>query len=700
MRRWTNAPMLVRSDTGHFLRASEADLGNADAFVVWDTKTGHAAAYDPARALDPARSERVALDGEYQVAIGGVRVACRPAFALYVENLKDFTPDHAAQLSGVPAEKIRALADEIARAKSLCYYGWTGIGQHGHASQIDRAIATLFALTGQYDAPGGNVWWASHPVAPISDYAMLAPAQKKKAIGLDKLPLGPPSRGWITGPDMYRAIIDAKPYRVRAVVNFGCNYLVSQPDPALGCKALEQLEFFVHCDLLHSPTSQYADIILPVNTAWERESLRVGFEISPEAQERVQLRPAMIAPIGEGKPDRWIAAELAKRLGFGARFYGGDFDAAWNDMLKPLNITTQELRARPEGVRLPLDHRFKKYADETDGVVAGFHTPTRRVELYSERLLRHGYPPLPQPQPPARDTKRFPITLTTAKNGYYCHSQHRGISALRRRSPLPRIDLSPGRRAPRHCRRRGGGNPHAHGRAVMQAHLDGDLSDDIAVAEYGWWQACPDLGLPGFQVLGEDDASYNSLTTDDGRDPISGAPAYRTTACDIARAGHGPRRWAGFQPLVVSAVTQETPDVVSVEFAARDGAGLPPFGPGQFLTVAMDARARSDNIVRSYSFSNAATAQQDRYRVSVKICADGAVSPQDWRSESWTDRAGTGASRAFPAATSERISSRAAGWRHRHHAIHELSGKPCRPGGAAGGSSLLCVAVRHASCIW
>ena len=612
VRRWTNAPMLVRSDTGRFLRADEVGLGEAACFVVWDTSTNGPKIYDPTRGFAPEAATAAALEGDCAVTIAGRSVSCRPAFALYRDSLADFSADRAAQLTGITADKIRAFADEIARAKSLCYYGWTGIGQHGHASQIDRAIATLFALTGQYDAPGGNVWWASHPVPPISDFQMLAPEQRKKAIGLDKLPLGPPSRGWITGPDLYRAILDAKPYRARAVINFGCNYLVSQPDPALGRRALQQLEFLVHCGPELNPTAQYADIVLPVNTAWERETLRVGFEISPEAQEHVQLRTRMVAPIGESRSDRWIVAELAKRLGFGDRFHDGDFDAAWNDMLRPLGITTRDLRAKPEGVRLPLDHRYRKYAAEKDGVVTGFNTPTRRVELYSERLLQHGYPPVPQPLPPARDATSFPLTLTTAKNGYFCHSQHRGTSTLRKRSPMPRIDL-PAKLATSRQIAEGDAVEirTRYGRIVMQARIDVSLLDDVAVAEYGWWQACPDLGLPGFQVLGDDDANYNSLATDEGRDTLSGAPGYRSLACDIVRADRGPRRWAGFRPLAVRAVARETADVVSVEFTAPEGDALPAFHPGQFLTIAPDAQSGQDGVSRSFSLSDAAMAEPD-----------------------------------------------------------------------------------------
>ena len=636
VRRWTNAPLLVSSDNGRFLQAEDIglqaeDIGleTAEAFVAFDLERQAPVPYDTMRAMPEERARTLALDGTFEIMIGPNAVLCRPAFSLYAEAVRDFTVARASELTGLSEAAIGALTDEVDRASSISYYCWTGIGQHSNASQIDRAIATLFALKGQYDAPGGNVWWGGHPVQPLSHYGMLPQIQRQKAIGLDRLPLGPPSRGWITGPDLYRAIRDGVPYRVRGLVSFGSNLLVAQPDPGLGREALEQLEFYVHCDLRHNPTSRYADIILPVNTAWEREALRVGFEISPEAQEHVQLRTQMIANIGEGRSDHWIVAELAKRLGFGDRFYDGDFDRAWNEMLRPLGVTTEQLRKRPQGIRIPLQHRFRKYAEERDGFVTGFATPTRRVEFYAQRLLEHGYPPLPEPLPRGSSDEAFPVMLTTAKSGYYCHSQHRGIAALRKRAPMPCVDISPALAA--RCRvsdrdrveiRTSGGH-----RIAMTVRIDAALSDSVAVAEYGWWQECLDLGLSGFEVLGQDDANYNSLTTDAGRDPISGAPGYRSLSCDLVRIHDDVPPWRGFRPLVISAVDRQTPEVVCLELSAPDGGLLPAFAPGQFLTLALDEKHRDAQLVRSYSLCGPAEARPRGYRVAVKILKEGLVSP-------------------------------------------------------------------------
>src|SRR3546814_17923538 len=68
----------------------------------------------------------------------------------------------------------------LTSAASACYYGWTGIGQHANATQIDSAIATLFALKGQVDAPGGNVAWPAPKTNPIDDPGLLSPEQRQK----------------------------------------------------------------------------------------------------------------------------------------------------------------------------------------------------------------------------------------------------------------------------------------------------------------------------------------------------------------------------------------------------------------------------------------------------------------------------------------------------------------------------------------
>ena len=77
-----------------------------------------------------------------------------------------------------------------------------------------------------------------------------------------------------------------------------------------------------------TPTAELADIVLPVASAFESEALKIGFEVSEEAQSLVQLRPRVVPPRGEARSDLAIVFELADRLGLGEHFWDGDIEAA------------------------------------------------------------------------------------------------------------------------------------------------------------------------------------------------------------------------------------------------------------------------------------------------------------------------------------------------------------------------------------
>jgi anaerobic selenocysteine-containing dehydrogenase len=87
---------------------------------------------------------------------------------------------------------------------------------------------------------------------------------------------------------------------------------------------------------------------------------------------------------------------------------------------------------------------------DANGAPCGFATPSRKVELYSQTLLEHGYPALPEfVEPPIgpvarRDlAARFRLILTSAKPTLFCQTQHRALASLRNRAPHPEIELHP-----------------------------------------------------------------------------------------------------------------------------------------------------------------------------------------------------------------------------------------------------------------
>ncbi|MFC8981747.1 molybdopterin-dependent oxidoreductase [Streptomyces sp. NPDC057131] len=631
VRSWTNGPLLVRGDTGRFLRSQElAGEHPSDAFVVFDVEAGRPEAHDTRRPAD--RPERFALRGARTVELrDGTAVECVPAFERYAAACAAWPPERAAAATWVPEREIRALAAEIAAARRVTYYGWTGVGQSANATQTERALATLYALTGSYDAPGGNHVVPAPPYNPASSPALLSPDRRAKALGLDKHPLGPPSSGYVNSGDLCTAIETGRPYPIRALVGFGSNLVLAQPDSDRTARALRALEFQVHLDLFPNPTSASADIVLPVSSAYEHEALRFGFEIDHHAQEHVQLRPRLVEPLGASRSDTEVVFDLAGRLGLGGEFFDGDIEAAWNWQLEPLGLTVAELRGRPGPVRVPREPAYRAYASpDPDGTVRGFRTPTRRVELYSEPLLDHGYPPVPEHRAPEPTSAAYPLVLTCAKHGSFVHSQHRSIGSLRRRATDPRVDLNPRTAAARGIEEGQWTVLSTRlGSVRLRARFDDSLHPGVVVAEYGWWQEAADLALPGSDPTSPHGSNINRLVDHSDCDPVSGSVPLRSAACEL-RPAPADGTWTGTRPFTVTSLSATSPGVRTLRLEPCDGGPLPDHAPGQYVTVHTDPAGEAPRSAaggRSYSLTGAAVRQgRTAYELAVRHVPGGAFS--------------------------------------------------------------------------
>ena len=396
IRDWSNGPLLVRSDTGRLL--SEADLapdGDAHHAFAWDASAGRLVAYDPSDGRYDGDSASLALDGEYRLTTRDGEVICHPAFELYTRLCRHYSPEAVEAICWIPRHEVEEAARLIWHSRPVSYYAWSGHEQHANVTQTARAMSLLYALTGSFDRPGGNVLLAAPPAASVTGHDLPSSQRMAPTLGLAERPLGPARWGYITTRDLYRAILQGQPYPVRTVIGFGANMLMAHADGRRGREALAALEFYAHGDLFMNPTAELADVVLPVASCFEREALKIGFDICTEAQSLIQLRPAVVPARGEARPDTEIIFDLASRLGLGAQFWNGAIDAAYRHQLAPSGVGLEQLRAAPAGVRVPLETRHSKHAElGASGAPRGFATPSRKVELYSQTFLEHGYAPI------------------------------------------------------------------------------------------------------------------------------------------------------------------------------------------------------------------------------------------------------------------------------------------------------------------
>jgi len=545
VRDWSNGPLLVRADTGRLLR--ECDLIGGDGpprYLAWNSQANRLVGYDPTTGGYQGGSEHLALAGEYRVNLAHGAVTCRPVFDHYAALCRKYSPDLIEETCWISPPQLEEAAKLMGHARPVSYYAWSGHEQHANTTENARAIALLYALTGNFDAPGGNVLFPTIPSAAITGEELLGARKPAPAVGFAERPLGPARWNAVSTRDFYGAVLDGTPYPIRGLVGFGTNLLLAQADPTRGRAALGALEFYAHADLFMTPTAAMADIVFPIASCFEREALKIGFEISAEAQALVQWRQAVVPPSGEARSDVDFIFDLAKRLGLGEHFWDGDVQAAYRQQLGPSGVSLEELKAEPGGVRVALTTQHSKHAViDAQGNPRGFATPSRKIEFWSETFIENGHNALPdfrEPQASSAGTElaaRFPLVLTCAKPTVFCQTQHRALPSLRKRALHPEVELHPQAAAARQIVAGCWAEVETPAGAMRaRVRLNDKLHPRVVVGEHGWWEGCEELGAAGYDPFSRNGANYNGTVDATNRDPISGTPAHRAIRCQIRLA--------------------------------------------------------------------------------------------------------------------------------------------------------------------
>jgi anaerobic selenocysteine-containing dehydrogenase len=385
LKRFTNAPQLVVLDDcarqGLFAFDPNPDKGppgdgrHPHNKLVWDTASGTVRNAYPegiAEGCDPA------LEGRYLLA-DGTRVA--PSFQLLRERVASCTPEWAAGITGIDAQRVRRLARELGdtalkqafelpipwtdawgklhpstQARPVAFHAMRGLAAHSNGFQTVRALAVLMSVLGTIDAPGGFRHKATYPRHIVPNYrAFNSPGMIQPNTPLNAAPLGFPANPdeLAINPDgspiridhafswehplsahglMHNVITNAvkgDPYRIDTLLIFMANMAWNSSMNTMAVREMlnrkdehgeHMIPFLVVCDAFQSETVAFADLVLPDTTYLERHDVMSMLDrpISEFDGPVDSVRVPVVAPLGECKPFQEVLIELASRLKFPA----------------------------------------------------------------------------------------------------------------------------------------------------------------------------------------------------------------------------------------------------------------------------------------------------------------------------------------------------------------------------------------------
>jgi anaerobic selenocysteine-containing dehydrogenase len=443
------------------------------------------------------------------------------------EHVQNFSPEKVEPTTWIEAKAIRDAARVYSQNRPACILWGNAIDHNLNSFQTARAISILRAITGNLGVPGGEAEWATLPLAwwasPDLELRDRLPKENwRKRVGADLKLL--PMFHYILPQRMIKAILEGDPYPIQTVFVQGCNSLVTYSHAQETYRALKKLRFLAVADLFMTPTAALADIVLPVGSYLEFDSLVAPTNVIAQVQQRV-------AQVGECKSDYEIMSELARRLELGEHFWDTT-EQALDAILKPAGLTFEEFRQI--GI-LSSSKQYRRYEQN------GFGTPSGKVELYSSQLKEWGFDPLPVyhelPETPYSDpslVKEYPLILTSCKSSSYQHSAGRQISTLRQRHPEPTVIIHT-ELAEKMGIREGDWVyiETKRGRIKQKARLTSAIDPGVVVADYGWW--FPERGVD--DIYGWSESNVNLLT--DNKPPYNreiGSPTLRGILCKVYKA--------------------------------------------------------------------------------------------------------------------------------------------------------------------
>ena len=357
-------------------------------------------------------------------------------FEALKEKIKDFAPEAMAEVCGIDAATIRAVARDFATSKASIVFWGMGISQHVHGTDNARCLIALCLITGQVGRPGtglhplrgqNNVQGASDagmiPMVfpdyrPVEDASIHRQMSEFWGVKLD------PRRG-LTVVEIIDAIHAGT---IKAMYILGENPAMSDPDQSHARQAIAALEHLVVQDIFMTETAWHADVILPAAAHGEKTGTYTN------TNRQVQIARAAVPAPGEARPDWAITTEIARAIGLDWTYESpAEVFAEMKQVMPSLDNITWERLEREEVVTYPCDDPGQPGNEIIFG--DGFPTASGRATIVPADIV----------PPDERPDAAYPLVLSTGRMLEHWHTgaMTRRASVLDALEPEAVVSVSP-----------------------------------------------------------------------------------------------------------------------------------------------------------------------------------------------------------------------------------------------------------------
>lgn len=453
------------------------------------------------------------------------------------KHIQQYTPEKMAEITWLSKEQIVETARLIGSSRPFTYRTNNGMTQQTNSTQASRAFTILLAIMGGIDVPGGNLIPSNSGLnmgnMVLKDAALPREVQEQR-LGAKSFPLWSSPDGWPLPsahiPTVLNAAITGEPYPIKSMMFRWADPVVSYPDTRKVIEAFKKLDFMMVLGYTPSPTTEFADLILPLKHVLEHNHCVVR-----DDGDYITAMPKVVDPPEGCLHDMEILYRLSEKMV--KKGYMEKNLIPWKNEDEYIEAEFSQagmsFREVCEKGTITREHEYKKYTKK------GFRTPSGKIEIYSSLLEKYGYDPLPTFSEPAETpltmpklATEYPLLLIISRNKYYYGTRSADEKWLRSRIPYPELMIHP---------------DAAKGRGIKQgdkvtvetprgsfqhvAVVTEDTHPQVVSATFGWW-----LPESKSRDRGALEVNVNAtLSYDPPYDPVVGINSVQNLMCQVRK---------------------------------------------------------------------------------------------------------------------------------------------------------------------